>query len=316
MTINPLEEMRVFVATVEAGGFTAAGARLGMTKQRVSRTLIALEERLGVRLLNRTTRRLDVTELGQDFYLRAQAIITALDEAEAAITERGDALQGTLRMSAPVSFGMRYLGPLVASFLERHPHAKVRLDLNDRAVDLLEEGFDMAVRIGVLADSTLRARRLVDAEMVLCCSPQYLREQGVPRNPGELSHRECLCYGHHGQADTVEWRFVPSGGALPDDARFKRAQTISVRGRMQANNGEIVRDAAVAGLGIAVLPDFIVEDALADGRLLRMPTDFRPVPAAVFAVYPQHRQGSRLLRAFIEHLADGLASRNASSSAP
>lgn len=294
------DAMRVYVATVEAGSFTAAGARLGLSKQRVSRLLMALEAHLGVQLLTRSTRRLRITDLGQEYYRRARDIIAAVAEAEAVVSRRDERLQGTLRVSAPMSFGIRHLGALVGDFLLQHSGAQIQLDLNDRAVDLLAEGYDMAVRIGMLADSSLVARRLVDVTMVAACSPAYAARHGVPKVLAELRDHACLCYAH--TPGVVEWRFAPA------DARDGAKSTgVRVQGPLHANNGEVIRDAAIAGLGIALLPDFIHGDALAAARLIPVLPAWRPLPSAVYALYPQHRESSRLMRAFIEHLRAGLA---------
>lgn len=292
--MNQLEDMQIFVATVDAGSFTLAAEKLGLSKQFVSRRVMALEERLGVRLLNRTTRRLHITAAGEEYHARAVRILDDVGEAELAVSSQGAAPRGTLRVSAPMSFGTMHLGAVLPQFMLRYPAVGIELDLNDRAVDLIGEGYDMAIRIGRLQDSTLVGRALTPTRVVSCCSPAYLHGRGAPATPAELAAHDCLLYGH---ARGVEWQFLQAGQLRPQP----------VAGRLLTNNGEIVRDAAIAGLGIAWLPTFIVGEALADGRLVTVLDDYAPPPVAVHAVYPQHRQRSLAIRAFIDFLENAFA---------
>jgi DNA-binding transcriptional LysR family regulator len=292
--MNHLEDMRIFAETVDAQSFTAAADRLGLSKQFVSKRIAALESRLGARLLVRSTRRLRVTDLGLAYYERAQRILAEVDDAEQMIASQTAAPRGVLRLSAPMTFATLHLGPLVAAFMEQHPEVSVELDLNDRVVDLIAEGYDMAVRIGLLADSRLVARQIAPVELVTCASPGYLRARGTPNSPGELATHDCLIYGHTRRS---EWVFNVEG----------RARKFEVGGRMRSNNGEMLRDAAVEGLGIIRLPDFIVAPALAAGQLVQVLEPFHPGRLAIHAVYPQHRQASLLVRAFTDFLIAGLA---------
>jgi DNA-binding transcriptional LysR family regulator len=203
-----LEDMRIFVTTVDARNFTSAASRLSLSKQFVSRRVMALEEALGVRLLIRNTRKLAVTELGQEFYERAKRILGEVAEAEQAMSLRRASPHGLLRVSAPMSFGMVHLSPLVAMFLKKHPDVRFDMELSDRTVDVVGEGFDMAIRIGTLADSTLIAQKLAEVRMVACCSPQYLRRRGTPAAPADLERHDCLLYGHGGPAS---WDLVVDG---------------------------------------------------------------------------------------------------------
>jgi DNA-binding transcriptional LysR family regulator len=278
-----LEDMRIFVATVDARNFTAAASRLSLSKQFVSRRVMALEEALGVQLLIRNTRKLAVTELGQEFYERARRILGEVEEAEQAMSLRRAGPRGLLRVSAPMSFGMTHLSPLVAMFLRENDEVRFDMELSDRTVDVVGEG------IGVLPDSTLVAQKLVDVRMVACCSPGYVRRRGKPAAPADLERHACLLYGHGG---AVSWDFVVDG----------TVKGVDVHGPLRANNGELIRDAAVAGLGIARLPDFIVADALKSGQLVPVLEDFLPGATSVYAVYPQHRQSSVTIRALVEFL--------------
>jgi DNA-binding transcriptional LysR family regulator len=294
-----LDDMRIFVTAVDAGNFTAAANRLRLSKQFVSRRVAALEASLGVRLLVRNTRKLAVTELGHAFYERAQRILAEVAEAEQAMSARRTQPHGLLKVSAPMSFGMSHLSPLVAEFLRAHPDVRFDMDLSDRLVDVVGEGFDMALRIGRLTDSTLIAQKLADVQMIACCSPGYRRRRHEPASPAELENHACLPYGHEGRA---AWTFLVDGATA----------TVDVRGPLRANNGEVIRDAAIAGLGIALLPDFIVGDALAAGQLVEVLAQWRLPPGAVYAVYPQHREGSVTIRVFTQFLRTRLGSKDAS----
>ncbi|MGV8942270.1 MAG: LysR substrate-binding domain-containing protein [Lysobacter sp.] len=286
-----LQDMRIFAETVDAESFTAAADRLGLSKQFVSKRIAALETRLGARLLVRSTRRLRVTDLGLAYYERTQRILQEVDAAEQMITNHTATPRGVLRLSAPMTFGTMHLGPLIPTFMRRHPDVSVELELNDRTVDLIGEGYDMAVRIGTLADSSLIARRISTVQLITCASPDYLRQHGVPTAPEQLAAHACLIYGHTRQG---EWSFRAG----------ERTRKLSVSGPMRANNGEMLRDAAIAGLGLTVLPDFIVAPALADERLVEVLQKFRPEGFTAYAVYPQHRQSSLLVRAFSDFLVE------------
>lgn len=298
--MSQLEDMQMFACVMEQGSFTAAADSLGLSKQLVSRRVAALEERLGVRLLNRSTRRLSATALGQAYLERVQRILQEVAEAEQLIGTQRSSPRGALRLSAPVSFGIQHLSPLLPGFLLRYPEVSVELDLSDRTIDLLAEGFDMAVRIGALADSSLIASPLMPLGMVTCASPSYLAARGVPQTPAELAGHECVLYGH---SAAVEWPFRLAG----------RLQRVAVKGRYRVNNGELVRDAAIAGLGIARLPTFIVEDALASGKLVAVLDAFQLPGNTAWAVYPQHRQASLLVRLLIDYLREALSAEGASA---
>ncbi|WP_395607814.1 LysR family transcriptional regulator [Pseudomonas sp. B22129] len=293
--MNPFEDMRLFCQVMESGSFTAAAEQLGLSKQFVRRRLIQLEDRLGVRLLNRSTRRLDVTPLGQSYYESALRLLGDVEQVEQGIAGQNSEPRGTIRLSAPLSFAMAHLGCLLPLFLQRHPHVSVEVDLSDRPVDLIGEGYDLVLRIGTLEDSTLIARRIASVQRVYCASPDYLALRGTPLKPEDLADHDCLPYGHGRQ---VQWRFQIKG----------KLQSVNVSGRMRVNNGELLRDTAIAGLGVTYLPTFIVADALKDGRLVTVLEDFAPEALTLSAVYPQHRQSSRPVQALVEFLRERLAS--------
>ncbi|MBI6909377.1 LysR family transcriptional regulator [Pseudomonas sp. SIMBA_059] len=292
--MNPFEDMRLFCQVMESGSFTAAAEQLGLSKQFVSRRLIQLEDRLGVRLLNRSTRRLDVTPLGQSYYESALRLLSEVEQVEQGIAGQNSEPRGTIRLSAPLSFAMAHLGCLLPLFLQRHPHVSVEVDLSDRPVDLIGEGYDLVLRIGTLEDSTLIARRIASVQRVYCASPDYLAVRGTPQKPEDLAGHDCLPYGHGRQ---VQWRFQAKG----------KLQSLNVSGRMRVNNGELLRDTAIAGMGVTYLPTFIVADALKDGRLVTLLDEYAPEPLTLSAVYPQHRQSSRPVQALVEFLRERLA---------
>jgi DNA-binding transcriptional LysR family regulator len=291
--MSQLDDMRLFVSTLDTGSFTAAADRLGLSKQFISRRVMALEAQLGVRLLIRTTRHLHPTDLGRAYAEQARRILQQVEELDQAISGAGQAPRGRLRVTAPMSFGTMHLSPLLARFLAAYPQVGIELDLSDRTVDLLGEGYDLAIRIGLLADSSMIARSIAPVELVVCCSPDYLARHRAPETPAELAGHECLLYGH---GPHVEWAFGGSATA-----------GVTVRGRYRANNGELMRDAAIRGLGIARLPTFIVGEALATGALVTILDDYRPPATAVHAVYPQHRQSSLLIHTFVDFLRGELA---------
>jgi DNA-binding transcriptional LysR family regulator len=241
--LDRLQSMAVFVRVAELGSFSTAARQLGLSKSAVSKHVTALEERLGVRLINRTTRRLALTEVGSVYRDYCARIVLEAEEAELTAASHGVEPRGKLKVNAPMTFGFLHLGPLLPAFLARHPGIAVELVLNDRFVDLLEEGYDVAVRIGRLADSTLIARRLATARFVCAASDAYLAGAGVPAQPIDLARHNCLRYSYRRQPD--EWSF----------SRGEHQATVRVGGNLQANNGDALRAAACEGLGIVCLPD-------------------------------------------------------------
>jgi DNA-binding transcriptional LysR family regulator len=285
------DDLRIFVAVVNAGSFTAAADQQMLSKQYVSRRMIALEARLGVRLLVRNTRRLTVTESGHDLLARARRILAEIDDTEQALSARSGELRGVLRISAPMSFGTSYLSPLLVEFLGRHPALRLQVELSDSRVDLIAGGFDLALRIGELADSTLIARGLGQVRLVACCSPGYRDGCGVPFTPADLGRHACLMYGRE---ERVGWEFMVDGAR----------RTFDVQGPLLTNNGEVARDAALAGLGIALLPYFIAAGPLATGALVPVLETYIPPPMRLSALYPQHREGSIAVRGLLDFLEE------------
>ena len=290
--MDTLGDMTAFVRVVEARTFTAAAQRLGWSKSVVSRRLAELEERLGARLLNRSTRRLSLTEAGRAYYDRCVRILADIEETEASVASLHAEPRGQLSINAPMSFGMLHLPSAIAEFMASYPEVGVDLVLNDRFVDLIDEGYDLALRIGTLADSALYARKLAACRRVLAASPDYLARHGEPRHPGDLAHHECLVYSMNSNADI--WRLTGPDG-----------QQINARiaGRLSANNGDVLRDVAVAGGGIVLSPTFLICDQLADGSLVPVLTSYGPSDIPLHAVYPHNRHLSAKVRAFVDFLA-------------
>jgi DNA-binding transcriptional LysR family regulator len=290
------EEIRAFVRVVESGGISRAADRLGIAKSAVSRRLTELEQRLGVQLLRRTTRRLSLTDTGRSFYERCLRILSDVEEAELAVSEEHCTIRGRLRVALPLSFGLLHLGPAIADFMCLHPQVQFELDFNDRQVDVLAEGFDVALRIAELQDSTLIARRIAPIRAVVCASPAFLAAHGTPDTPEVLPDTDCLVYAN--LPDPTRWRYWTGDGS---EGR------VQVRTHMQANNGDFLRQAAVAGRGILLSPTFIVHRDIAEGRLVPILEDYTWSRASVYAVYPQTRHLSRRVRTFVDFLVERFA---------
>jgi DNA-binding transcriptional LysR family regulator len=290
--MDRITALAAFVRTVELGSQAAASEDLGLSRAMVGRHIQQLEDRLGVRLLNRTTRKQSLTEAGLAFFEKCAAILDQLDEAERAAADLQSEPRGTLRINAPMSFGRHHLTSAVSAYAALHPQVKIDLVLNDRQVDLIEEGYDVAIRIATLTDSGLIARRLAPINMALCASPDYLSRHGSPETPADLTRHNCLLYTY--VATPGEWSFTHPDGTQT---------TIRVAGSISANNGDALLTAALAGQGIIRQPTFIVGDALRAGRLVLLLTQFaQPCPTA-YAVYPHARNLSPKVRSFVDFLA-------------
>ena len=289
--MDRLGEMEVFAAVAEQGSFTAAARHLGVSTSAVSKYVIALEDRLGVRLLNRTTRRLSLTEAGRDFREWCERIAADVGEAEQSVARLQAEPRGVLRVNAPMSFGQRHLGPMLADFLDRYPGVHVDMTMTDRRIDIVEEGFDVAIRIGTLADSSLIARTLAPARRVVCAAPAYLAQHGVPQTPDDLEDHNCL--GHVPLRGAEDWEFTGPSGDF----------AVRATGSLMVNNGDMLRLAVLAGSGLAMLPTFIVGPDLADGHLRAVLCDYEPPLRPISAVYAAGRPVAAKVRAFIDHVA-------------
>jgi DNA-binding transcriptional LysR family regulator len=287
-----LDAMEIFAEVVEAEGFSAAARNLGVSKSAVSKQVARLEDGLGVRLLNRTTRRLSLTEAGSTFYEACRRVLDEAEAAERAVSNLSAAPRGLLKLNAPMSFGFLHLARAIPEFHARFPQITIDMAMNDRFVDLVEEGYDLALRIGELRDSSLVARRVAPCRAVLCASPDYLARRGRPERPQDLRDHDCLLYTHAAQAR--EWQLLGPGGL----------QKVKVDGPLLANNGDALCSAALGGLGIARLPTFIVGRHLRDGSLEALLPGFPLPEQGIHAVYPHSRNLSVKVRVFIDFLAD------------
>jgi DNA-binding transcriptional LysR family regulator len=290
--MDRFEDLQAFVAVVEAGSFTAAADRLGMAKSAISRRVSALEERLGAQLLRRTTRRLSLTDSGSGLYERGLRILADLDEAEAAAAEVHGELRGVLRVALPLSFGVRHMCEPIGEFRRLHPDIRFNLDLNDRRVDLVEEGADLAIRIGRLKDSSLIARRLFEARTIVCASPEYLAKNGRPRMPQDLANHACLVYSNI--VDPGKWACRDTDG---------QRHSVDVNIAMTASSGDFLCNMAIEGMGIALQPTFIVGSAIREKMLVPILTEFEWPGTPAYAVYPPTRRLSSRVRAFIDFIA-------------
>lgn len=255
-------DMQMLVSVVESGSISAAAERLHLTKSAVSRRLAELEARLGVSLIHRTTRRLNLTDSGRAYYARCVAILADVEEAESAVSQAHGALRGTLKVALPLAFGLLHLAPLIQAFMTEHPDMRFELDFNDRQIDLMQEGFDLAIRIATLADSSLIARRLAPIRHVVCASPDYLTRHGTPQSAADLVQHACLAYSN--VRDPGLWSFHGPDG---------ESGQVRVPVRLAASSGEFLMCAAIAGEGLVHLPSFYAHEALRTRQLLPLLTD-------------------------------------------
>ena len=286
------EEIQVFVQVVNSGTMTAAAEHLQLAKSAVSRRLAELEGRLGVELFHRSTRKLSLTDSGHAFYQRCIQILDDLMETEHSVSQSHQEIRGQIKVAAPLSFGVMHLGPAIIEFQQQHPGITFDIDFNDREVDLIQEGFDVGIRIANLKDSSLIARRLAELSMVVCASPAYLRQHGEPQTPEELPQHACITYSYSARPD--QWEFQDKQG---------KTISITVNKAMIANNGRFMRDAAAAGLGIVRQPTFIAYEYIAAGKLVPVLRDYKVTSYDAYALYPPTRHLSRRVRHFIDFLA-------------
>ena len=292
MAIDVLTGMRVFTAVVDAMSFAKAAEQLDLSRGMTSRYVAQIESHLGVRLLNRTTRHLSLTEAGQDYYQRAAQVLAMVEDAERAAAQETQEPRGTLRVATSMAFGATHLGAAVNAYLQRYPQVTMDMSLNDRIVDLVEEGFDLAVRIARSIDPGLVARPITRARIVACASPGYLEKFGTPRTPADLAKHNCLTYAHSGLER--EWRF----------ARRGRESRVKVAGNLHGNNGNIICDAAAAGLGVIVQPTFLVYELLRTRKLVRILDGWEAEALTIYAVYPNRQFLPPKVRSFIDFMVE------------
>ncbi|MEO0421465.1 MAG: LysR substrate-binding domain-containing protein [Pseudomonadota bacterium] len=295
--MDKFSALSAFVAVVEHGNFAAAARALGLSRSQVNRTVINLEDALAVHLFNRTTRAVALTPSGQAFYERVKSVLSDLSEAEQALRADHEEPQGEMRINAPMSFGIRYLGPALVRFMRRHPKVRVQLSLSDRFVDPVAEGFDMTLRIAEPSElPSLIEHAIVPVRRVICASPDFIAEYGEPQSLSALSALPCLHYGNLPTGNL--WRLRREGASWED---------VRVNGVLCANNAEVLRDAALSGLGLALLPTFVASEELADGRLRAVLKEYAAAPIALTLLYPPNRHLSARTRLFVKFMHEQFA---------
>ena len=290
MNLSNWQGVCEFAAVAETESFTAAAKRLGISTAQVSRQITALEDRLGTKLFYRTTRRVSLTEAGGIYYQQCRQVLDGLEAAERAVTNLQRAPQGKIKLTAPVTYGEQYITPLINDFVLQYPALEVNLVLTNQQLDLIDEGYDLAIRLGKLVDSSLIARKLTSRSLHLCASPDYLQRQGTPFALGELEQHNCLL----GTMDF--WRFEESG----------QEKNVRVRGNLRCNSGNGLLDAALKGMGLVQLPDYYVGSHLDSGALISVLAPFQPPQEGIWALYPHNRHLSPKIRMLVDFLQAGL----------
>jgi DNA-binding transcriptional LysR family regulator len=293
--MDRMTSLTVFTRVVDAGGFSAAARKLDMSTTMVSNHVQALEDRLGVRLLNRTTRRVSVTEIGRTYYERCVQILAQIDEADRLASEMQATPRGKLRLYTNASM-VGFIGPVVGDFIAAHPLVSVDLSIGERMVDLIEEGYDLAIRTTPPPDSSLIVRRLTPWRHVLCCAPSYLEQHGAPESVEDLARRNCLRYAHYPFGD--QWHFTgPAGESI----------AVPIGGNFVTNNPEALKRLGLDGRGVLLGPSFLIADELRAGLLVRVLQDLTPIELAINALYPHRHHLATTVRSFIDLLAERLA---------
>ncbi len=290
--MDRLKSMEVFSRVVEAGSFAAAAEQMAMSRAMASKHVMELEDRLGVKLLNRTTRRLSLTEGGRMFVDRAREILAAIEELETTVTSQQVDPKGVLRVNAPMTFGRLHVAPALPDYCQRYPKVSVEITFNDRQIDLVEEGVDVAIRIGALQDSSMIARKLGETRMVVCAAPAYLETAPKLDDPEDLKDHNCLIYTLWSQVS--DWVLEGVGGR----------RTVRVDGNLRTNNGETISEAAVAGMGVIIQPSFIVDPHLATGQLVEVLHGWRAPTIGLYAVYSPTKHVSAKIRSFLDFLVE------------
>jgi len=295
--MDRLNAMKLYCQIIETGQLSTAADQLNLSKGAVSKQLAKLEAHLGGRLLNRTTRRLTPTEAGIAFYERAKLILESVEEAECVVTGLTAEPRGTLKINAPMSFGASYLGSLLAKYQAKYPQIDINISLHDRQIDMVDEGYDLVLRIAALEDSSLIVRKLAPCHIEICASPTYLEKHGEPKTPDELKNHQCLLYTYNDSAKF--WALQDSAGVT---------KNFTVNGPLLANNGNLICDAMLNGMGIAILPTFIAGEAIREGKAITILNDWKQKPSDISLLYPSSKHLSAKVRAFVdmavEHFKD------------
>lgn len=288
--MDRIDAMRAFVSVVTEGSFSNAATSMQLSPQLVSKYVSKLEERLDVRLLNRTTRKVSLTEAGTHYFQHAQQILLSIDEMDSQLGGLQQNPKGTLRINAPVSFALKHMAKLVTDFQIRYPLVNVDLQLNDRKVDIVDEGFDIALRIGRLKNSSLIAKLIAPIRVILCASPQYLKKYGTPKQLEDLKKHRYLHYSYmeiEGKEQIFQWL---------------KAKNIAANGELHSNNGDVLVEAAIAGAGIALQPTFITSEAIKNGKLVQILPEFELEPLGLYAVYAHRKLLPNKVRCFIDFI--------------
>lgn len=286
------KSLNVFVKVAEAGSLSGAARLLDVSNPSVTRHLAELEIHVGARLFNRNTRRLSLTETGASYLERCKQVLLDIDAATMDAATSAAQPNGALRINAPVSFSVNHLARILPEYARRFPEVSLDVTLSDRVVDLVDEGYDLAIRIGRVLDSSLVARKIAPARMVVCTSPAYLEKHGTPESPADLAKHNCLDYTY--SSTRGEWQFAHAG----------KTHVVRVKGSMQANNGDLLREAALTGMGIIAQPTFMVYRELRDGQLVALLTDHAIAAKTILAVYPSRRHLSAKVRTFVDYLVE------------
>lgn len=299
--MDRLDAMQLFVRVAELGSFAAAAQQIGVARSVVTRQIAGLETHLGIKLMVRSTRRLALTSAGTAYLEKCRVILNLVEAAETGVAEERQTPRGSIRISLPLSYGLKRLAPLLLDFSRRYPEVVLDMDYSDRRINLIEEGIDLAVRVTRQLDAGDVARRIGSSHMMVLAAPAYLSRHGAPRHPAELAHHLCLGYTNAGSA-TV-WQFVVDG----------QLENFQVRSHLNANNGDVLTEAAAQGLGITCQPDFIAEDFLASGRVVKVLDDFPSPELGIYAMLPSNRHVPHRVRVLMDTLAEQLAQRSATN---
>lgn len=293
--MDRLDAMRLFVRVAELGSFSAVAQQLGVARSVVTRQVAALESHLGAKLMARSTRRLTLTSAGTAYLEKCRVILNLVEAAETGVAEAQQTPRGSIRISVPLSFGLKRIAPLLLGFSKAYPEVALDMEFSDRRSHLIEEGLDLSIRITRRLDSNDVARRIGSSRLLVLVSPDYLARHGEPRHPQELIHHECLGYTSGGSAQV--WQFTVDG----------ELTTIPVRSRLHANNGEVLTEAAANGMGITLQPDFVADDYLRDGRVQAILTNFPVAELGIYVMLPGNRQVPHRVRVLMDYLADHLS---------
>lgn len=290
--MDRIASMQQFVEVVKSESFTVAAEKLNLSRAQVSKSIMRLEQHLGTRLLNRTTRQISLTDIGKIYFQRCLLILEDIEEMEGIASEQTEKPSGVLKISAPTSFGILHLQQVLAEYLKKYPDVQISISLTDRLVDIVEEGIDVVLRISKLSDSSLIARKIAPCQLILCASPEFLQKFGTPATPEELTTLPCLTYSNKPYPN--RWQFTGPQGEV----------SIKVSGPFEADNGDILKSITLAGMGISLLPDFIVGPEISSGKLQSILPDYSPGGIPIYAIFPSRRYLSAKVRTFVDFISN------------